>query len=57
MRGSMARSQAMGWGAWLAAAVAVLVIGSGIALAVYGAGVRPQQHEVEQVLPNDRFPS
>jgi hypothetical protein len=35
--------------------VVVLVVGAG-ALAFYGSSVQPEQHSVEQVLPDDRFP-
>ena len=54
---SMGRSEGLGWGAWLLILVAVLVLAGMIAATVYGGTVRPQQHEVEQVIPNDRFPS
>jgi hypothetical protein len=54
---SMGRSDGLGFGVWLAILVAVLVVGGSIALAVYGSAVKPVQHEVEQVVPNDRFPS
>lgn len=56
MRNSMARSEGMGWGTWLLILVVVLIVGSGIALTIYGGTVSPKQHEVEQVLSNDRFP-
>jgi hypothetical protein len=56
MRSSMARSEGMGWGSWLLILVVVLIVGSGIALTIYGGTVTPQQHQVEQVLSNDRFP-
>ena len=56
MRSSMARSEGMGWGVWLLILVGVLVVAGVIALTVYGGTVTPQQHEVEQVLSNDRFP-
>jgi hypothetical protein len=54
---SMGRSEGMGVGGWIVVVVGVLVISGAAALAVYGSTVRPQQHEVQQVLPNDRFPS
>lgn len=54
---SMGRSDGLGLGVWLAIGVAVLVVGGGIALAVVGSAVKPVQHEVEQVISNDRFPS
>jgi len=36
--------------------VGVVVVAGGIALTIYGSTVTPQQHEMEQVLSNDRFP-
>lgn len=54
---NMGRSEGMGWGGWVAAIVGLVVILGAAALAVYGGTVRPQQHQVQQVLPNDRFPS
>jgi hypothetical protein len=56
MRG-MGRSEGLGRGVWLLILVAVLVLTGVIALTVYGGTVSPRQHEVEQVIPNDRFPS
>ena len=53
----MGQPEGLGWGTWLLILVAVLILASAIALAVYGSSVRPAQHEVEQVLSNDRFPS
>jgi len=44
----------MGW-KLLVAFVLVLALGAG-ALAYYGASVGPQQHSIEQVLPDNRFP-
>jgi hypothetical protein len=55
MRSTMARTDGMGWGMWLGIVVAVLVVASMIGLTIYGGTVRPVQHQVEQVLPNDRF--
>jgi hypothetical protein len=52
----MARSEGMGWLSWLLILVVVLIVVSGIALTIYGGTVSPKQHEVEQVLSNDRFP-
>ena len=57
MRGTIAKSDRMGWGMWLGVAVLVLVVAGAIGLAIYGGSVSPTQHQVEQVLPNDRFPS
>ncbi|GAA0578468.1 hypothetical protein GCM10008942_29180 [Rhizomicrobium electricum] len=56
MRG-MGRSEGLGVGAWLLILVGILVLAGAVALTVYGGSVRPQQHEVEQVISNDRFPS
>jgi hypothetical protein len=53
----MGRSDGLGWGVWLLILVGVLILAGMIALTVYGGTVSPVQHEVEQVLPNDRFPS
>jgi hypothetical protein len=53
---SIGRSEGLSWVAWLLILVGVLVLAGMIALTVYGGTVRPQQHEVEQVIPNDRFP-
>lgn len=55
MRSSIGRSEGLGWGVWLVVVIVVLVIAGAVALAVYGGHVSPQQHQVEQVLPNDRF--
>jgi Tfp pilus assembly protein PilV len=46
----------MGLVAWLLILVAVLVLAGLIAMTIYGGTVSPQQHQVEQVLPNDQFP-
>jgi Sec-independent protein translocase protein TatA len=54
---SMGRSDGLGWGSWLLILVVVLILVGAVALAVYGGSIRPAQHEVEQVLANDRFPS
>ena len=55
MRSSLARSDGMGWGGWLLILLGVAVVAGFIALTIYGGTVSPQQHEVEQVLSNDRF--
>lgn len=52
---SMGRSEGLGWGAWLIILVGALVLAGLVAATIYGGTVRPQQHEVEQVIPNDRF--
>lgn len=57
MRSSYSRSEGMGWRAWLAITVGVVLVAMVIGFAVYGGRVQPVQHNVEQVLPNDRFPS
>jgi hypothetical protein len=44
----------MGW-KLLIAFVVVLVLGAG-ALAFYGANVGPTKHNIEQVLPDNKFP-
>lgn len=54
---TMGRSDGLSGGVWLLILVAVVILAGAIALTVYGGKVTPQQHEVEQVLPNDRFPS
>jgi len=56
MRSSMSRSEGMGWGTWLLILIAVVLVAGFIALTIYGGTVSPQQHQVEQVVPNDRFP-
>ena len=53
----MARSESGDWGGRIAIGIAVLLILAAIGLTIYGGTVRPQQHAIEQVLPNDRFPS
>ncbi len=54
---SMGRTDGLGWGVWLLILVGVLVVAGIVALTVYGGTVHPQQHDVEQVIPNDRFPN
>lgn len=54
---SMGRSDGLGIGAWLLILIGILVLTGAVALTVYGSSVHPEQHEVEQVLSNDRFPS
>ena len=49
------RSEGLGVGAWLLILAGILILVGAVALTVYGGSVRPAQHEVEQVLPNDRF--
>jgi len=51
----MARSQGLGLGAWTAIGALVLVVLAAAGLAVYGGMVRPAQHQIVQVLSNDRF--
>jgi|GEM_PF-1153243 len=51
------RSEGLGWGVWLLILVLVVVLAGAVALTIYGGSVRAEQHEVEQVLSNDRFPS
>jgi hypothetical protein len=51
------RSEGMGWGGRIGIAAVVLVILALTGLAIYGGMVHPAQHAIEQVLPNDRFPS
>ncbi len=45
----------MGWGAWLAIAIGVLLILGAVGLAIYGGTLEPPKRHFEQVLPNDRF--
>ena len=54
---SIGRTDGLGLGAWLAILAGILVVAGGIALAVVGSAIKPVQHEVEQVISNDRFPS
>ena len=56
MRSSMSRSEGTGWGVWLLILIAIIIVVGVVALAIYGGTVSPQQHSVEQVLSNDRFP-
>jgi len=56
MRGSMARSEGIGWGVWLLILVGIVLVAGFVALTIYGGTVSPQQQQVEQVLSNDRFP-
>jgi hypothetical protein len=51
------QSEGMGWGARLGIGVVVLVIFGTVGLAIYAGRVTPPQHSIEQVLPNDRFPT
>jgi hypothetical protein len=53
----MGRSEGLGAGGWLLILIGVLVLAGAVALSVYGGSVRPQQHEFEQVISNDRFPN
>jgi len=53
----MARTESSGWGWRIAVALLVLVVLAAASLALYGGTVRHSQHWIEQVLPNDRFPS
>lgn len=57
MRGTIARKEGTNWGLWLGVIVLVLVVAAAVGLAIYGGTVHPVQHQGEQVLPNDRFPS
>jgi len=54
---SYGRSEGPGVVTWLLILAGVAVLAGAIGLAIYGGSVRPAQHEVEQVVPNDRFPS
>lgn len=56
MRSSLARPDGRHWVLWIGAIVLVLVIAAAIGLTIYGGTVRPVQHQVERVLPDDRFP-
>jgi len=53
----MARSDGIGWVSWLAIGAGVFLVVAAIGLTVYGGMVRPHQHMMEQVVPNDRFPT
>ena len=44
-----------GWTAWIAIAVAGLLLASAIGLGVYGGRVQPQMRHYEQVVPDDRL--
>jgi hypothetical protein len=49
------RSDGPGLMVWASILAVILVLIGAVALAIYGGSVRPAQHEVEQVLSNDRF--
>ena len=53
----MARSEGGSWGGSIAIGIGALLLLAAIGLTIYGGTVRPPQHAIEQVLPNDRFPS
>jgi hypothetical protein len=54
---SRIQSDGLSFGHWLVILAGVVVVVGGTTLAIYGSKVRPAQHNVEQVVPNDRFPS
>jgi hypothetical protein len=56
MRG-IGRSDGLGVGAWLLILIGIVILVAAAALTVYGGSFRPAQHEVEQVVANDRFPN
>jgi hypothetical protein len=47
----------MGWGGWIVTIAGVLLILAAVGLTIFGGTVRPRQHQIEQVVPNDRFPT
>lgn len=47
----------MGWGSWVAIGATAIVLLGAISLTVYGGRATPIQHEVEQIIPNDRLPN
>lgn len=51
------RTEGLGWWVWLLILVVLLIVAGAIALTVYGGTVTIQQHDVEQVISNDRFPN
>ncbi len=53
----MARSDGMGWGGRIVIGIGALLILALVGLTIYGGTVHPRQHEIQQVLSNDRFPS
>ncbi len=55
--GGIGRSNRLGAGAWLLILLGALILVGAAAMTIYGGAVRPAQHEVEQVLANDRFPN
>lgn len=52
---SRIQSDGPAWGRWLPILAAAVVVG-GTALAIYGGNVKPDRHQTEQVVPNDRLP-
>jgi hypothetical protein len=49
-------NEGMGLGAWLGIAAVALVILGAVGLTVYGGSVKPAQHPIEQVVPDDHLP-
>ncbi len=47
----------MGWGLRILLALILLLVLAGIGLVIYGSSLTPEPQPVEQVLPDDRFPS
>ncbi len=49
--------ESSGWGLRIGIAAGVLVLVAAVGLAIYGGRIQPQQHPVEQIVPNDRLPA
>lgn len=52
---SYGKSDGPGAGVWLLVILGALVVVGALGLGIYGGMVQPQTHQIEQVLPNDRF--
>jgi hypothetical protein len=50
-------TETMSWGLRIAIGVGVLVLLGAVGLSIYGGRVHPLQHQVEQIVPNDRLPN
>lgn len=50
-------TEGTGWGLRIGFGVLVLLVVLAVGLSIYGGRVSPVQHSVDQVLPNDHFPS
>lgn len=49
-------NEGVGWAAWLAIALAGVVLVAAVGLTIYGGRVEPVSRHYEQVVPDDRLP-